>query len=463
MKHFNICSALIFSILAGIAPLSTNAYTLDNTLVKNASSSAVYYVNSDKRYAFPSEKIFFNWYDNFSDVKQISDAELASLPLAGNITYRPGSTLVKITTDPKVYAISRYGVLHWVMNEDLAKSFYGEKWNQKIMDVPDEFFTNYIVDADLVAANQFNANEEKALAGKPSDNIRPAAFTPSSLPQPIQTTAIPKISVSLSSNQAVMNQTVYVYASVTDNVSPITKITIYSEDTSTALATCLNTITCEYQFMVQNSPQQRKFYAEAMDDQGNVLNVPVENRPLLTVSQSSNLVQMQITLSSVVTGSSVQMTSDASMIQTITSHRIYALIPGEKYPVLWKDCGASTSCTDKTPFYRQTYLFSQVDANGQTYQSVPVQITTTGETPKPTITLISKPTPSQIEISIKPPTGEMIGLTSLVEGTTIEDSALAICEADCSLTLQISKPTDLTAFTYVGGKYEKSNTLNAAP
>ncbi len=464
MKYFFISFALLFSMIISLAPSASKAFAANGTLVKGASSAAVYYIHLDKRYAFPNEKIFFSWFSDFSGVTQISDSELAALPLSGNVTYRPGSTLIKITTDPKVYALSRYGVLHWVTSEILAKSLYGDKWNKKIADVPDEFFTNYLVNADLTAANQFNPNEEQALTPNPGENIRPSSFVPPALPAPSQTLKTPKLSVTLSSNQAVMNQTIYVYANVTDNVSPIVKIVIRAEDSSEILATCLNAVTCEYPYQVQIAPMQKRFYAEATDNQGLTLTTLTENRPLLSVASSSDQLQMQINPATVIVGGRANFISDASKIPAIISHRVFAIISGEKYPVLWKDCEALTICTASTPFYRPTYLYSQVNFDGQTYQSASVLADVTGgPAPKPTIVLISKPAPNQVEITIKPPAGEMIGLTSLVEGSTLEDKALALCEANCSLTLQISKPTDLTAFTYVGGKYEKSNTLNVAP
>lgn len=111
-----------------------------------ASLPTVYYCGTDgKRYGFPNEKTYFTWYSDFSKVVTISDAQLASIPLAGNVTYRPGVRLVKIASDPKTYAVSRGGLLRWVESEAIAISLYGSTWNKFIDDVPDVFFTNYKV------------------------------------------------------------------------------------------------------------------------------------------------------------------------------------------------------------------------------------------------------------------------------------------------------------------------------
>ena len=70
-----------------------------------------------KRYVFPNEATYKSWYSDFSGVVTISADELASYPLAANVVVRPGTKLVKITTDPKVYAVEANGVLRWVQTE----------------------------------------------------------------------------------------------------------------------------------------------------------------------------------------------------------------------------------------------------------------------------------------------------------------------------------------------------------
>lgn len=158
-RTLHIALALsVFSLALGFAP-ATHAAT-DGSLIKSSMDSSVYYVTSGKRYAFPNEKVFFSWYADFSGVATVSGAELASYPLAANVTYHPGSRLVKITTDPKVYAVSQYGTLRWVTTEQIAASLYGSSWNTKVDDVPDAFFTNYTIGAPIENASDYNVNAE---------------------------------------------------------------------------------------------------------------------------------------------------------------------------------------------------------------------------------------------------------------------------------------------------------------
>jgi hypothetical protein len=118
-------------------------------LIKMEGLSSVYYLgDDDKRYVFPNENTYFSWYGDFSSVVTISQSELESYPLGGNVTIRPGTYLVKITTDPKVYAVEKGGVLRHIPNENTARTLYGDNWADKVVDVPDSFFVNYTIDED---------------------------------------------------------------------------------------------------------------------------------------------------------------------------------------------------------------------------------------------------------------------------------------------------------------------------
>jgi hypothetical protein len=122
----------------------TTLYCTPGTLIKAFNFDTVYYCGRDgKRYVFLNERVFYSWFDDFSSLVDMSALDIARIPLGGNITYRPGSRMVKIESDPKVYAIARGGLLRWVMTEAVAEALYGPNWNQFIDDVPVSFWINY--------------------------------------------------------------------------------------------------------------------------------------------------------------------------------------------------------------------------------------------------------------------------------------------------------------------------------
>ncbi len=119
------------------------------SLIKGSLSSVYYCGANGKRYVFVNDRAYFSWYQDFSTIKTISDADLALIPLGGNITYRPGSRMIKIQSDPRVYVISRGGILRWVSSEAIAAALYGANWATMIDDVSDAFFVNYTVGAPI--------------------------------------------------------------------------------------------------------------------------------------------------------------------------------------------------------------------------------------------------------------------------------------------------------------------------
>lgn len=142
---------LLAFVLGGIPIHPAKATTLTaladvepGDLIRGESFSAVYYYGEDGfRYVFPNDRTYFTWFEDFDDVVWISDTDLGRIQIGGNVTYKPGVKMIKINTDPKVYAINEGGELWWVSSESAAVALYGDDWNTMIDDVPDGFFGNY--------------------------------------------------------------------------------------------------------------------------------------------------------------------------------------------------------------------------------------------------------------------------------------------------------------------------------
>jgi M6 family metalloprotease-like protein len=169
-------------------------------LIKGASSAAVYFVTQDgKRLAFPGESTFFTWYGDFSTVKSVSDGELASFPLGGLVTLRPGIKMVKIQSDPRVYAVARNGTLRWIEHEWLAAVIFGTDWNKKVVDVPDSLFINYKLGDPVNDRGQYWWFQERDAAPSiHAEHLAKASFAPT--PAPAATTGELVIEVSVTND-----------------------------------------------------------------------------------------------------------------------------------------------------------------------------------------------------------------------------------------------------------------------
>ncbi|NCT54617.1 hypothetical protein GW758_01505, partial [Candidatus Falkowbacteria bacterium] len=158
LRKFLNASVMVMTILAmsGLGMFTPNfakAAASAGDLIKMEGNTSVYYFDGAKRFVFPNEATYFSWYSDFSGVVTIPSSELQSYLLGGNVVMRPGTKLVKITTDPKVYAVEANGVLRHVQSEAQAIALYGTDWAKNVVDVPDAFFTNYTIGTALASGS----------------------------------------------------------------------------------------------------------------------------------------------------------------------------------------------------------------------------------------------------------------------------------------------------------------------
>lgn len=159
----SIITAIPSAQAASLTPL---ANVKAGDLIRGQSFTAVYYYGLDGfRYVFPNDKTYFTWYTNFDSVKWVSDADLTKIQIGGNVTYKPGARMIKINSDPRVYVISKGGLIRAINSEAVAKALYGALWNKMIDDVPDGFFSNYKLGGTIDDASMFSPSSEKAEAG----------------------------------------------------------------------------------------------------------------------------------------------------------------------------------------------------------------------------------------------------------------------------------------------------------
>ncbi len=134
--------------------------------IKSDSYSTVYQVTADcGRRVFMDEKTYFTWQDDFDSLVTVTDATLAELSLEGVMLPKAGVVLVKIQSDPKVYALgdgSTYTPdLQWVTSEDVAIELFGDDWADYVIDVEPTFFTKFGDGDDIEDADDFDADTDK--------------------------------------------------------------------------------------------------------------------------------------------------------------------------------------------------------------------------------------------------------------------------------------------------------------
>lgn len=139
------------------------------TRIKGSGPTVYLYANDGKRHTFPDERVYRSWYGGYDGIITLSDDVLAVLPLGKNVTYRPGVRLVKLMTDPKVYAVDREGMLRWVQTEETARALYGAEWARKVEDLPDTAFADYQTGTPISQSSDFRPDAERAEISNPSE------------------------------------------------------------------------------------------------------------------------------------------------------------------------------------------------------------------------------------------------------------------------------------------------------
>jgi len=157
---FTLAALLLTTLQVQIAAASEH---LNGKVVKLEDSSTLYYISDDgQRFVFPNQKTYHSWFSDFSDVAIVTVEELADYHLTGNIRYRPGVLLVKIQTDPRVYAVGQNGQLRWIASESVARKLYGAFWSELIDDISPAFFVNYLTGDVIDDEDDFNPQDETA-------------------------------------------------------------------------------------------------------------------------------------------------------------------------------------------------------------------------------------------------------------------------------------------------------------
>ncbi|RJR31182.1 hypothetical protein C4569_03060 [Candidatus Parcubacteria bacterium] len=171
-------AAVIFVFLSNFFPKASLGAI---NLVKSRESQTVYYLDGlGFRHPFPNFITYKSWYgDDFSKITTVSKEFLATFPLAKNITIRSGKYLVKVQSDPKVYAVEPGGLLRHIQNDEIARALYGSSWEKKVVDLPEIFFDNYKIGSpikhtwDIPEGVVYKIQGESKYYWKENDTIRP--------------------------------------------------------------------------------------------------------------------------------------------------------------------------------------------------------------------------------------------------------------------------------------------------
>lgn len=130
-----------------------------NSLPSDPCRAVYFYGEDGYRHAFPNESTFFTWYEDFDDVITISKDEMNEIPLGRNVTYRPGSVLIKFASDSTIYAIEEPNYLREYTSTSLLRSDYGSDYSSVVVTLPDYLFSSYRTGSDIDSSADFDRTD----------------------------------------------------------------------------------------------------------------------------------------------------------------------------------------------------------------------------------------------------------------------------------------------------------------
>lgn len=145
-----------------------------SSVVTTKNGSLYWYAKDKKRYVFPNIQTFETWFPKTAEqptIYKVKPEQLVSLLIGGNVTYRPGVKLIKLKTDPKIYAVSIGGYARWIPDQKIIEAIYGSSWQDKIDEIPDAFFVNYSFKSEIKTPSDYNPEEEMRKARTVDDTL----------------------------------------------------------------------------------------------------------------------------------------------------------------------------------------------------------------------------------------------------------------------------------------------------
>lgn len=440
-----IVSPLMSLSAQALSPLPP--YT--NSLIRIDGNQTVYWRATDgKRYVFPNARTFYSWFapEELSRVITISPSEMGNIMIGGNVTYRPGVRLVKVTTDPRVYAVGRYGTLRWVTSEALAQQLYGQNWAQQVDDVPDEFFINYRIGDPIYTASQYNVQFELGQARSPSDNIS----TNSQWPNPPQNPPLSGfVNFSINNTVANLGDTIVLSGNAL-NVGELAQnmtISLINRTTGQTLRSCVGILPCTYNLYVDqsvlNAGSSQNFYARVTSINGGALNSSDSNVQFRGTNANLPGTSMEVTFSRTEARVGENFNVTASIFPQSTGAPYYTIRIYDQWNVLQHTCINVRTCVLQqvlpyTTDANRSYYATATADNGQRLTS-------------PTRTIVIQPSGSQnarlgnSQLSLGLSSNSAITVTpnlTVANGTEVRVSA--------SIQPALSNPTGVSIKFYDG-------------
>jgi hypothetical protein len=117
----------------------------DGQTFKGEHYDTIYLLEDGKRRPFLNESTYFTWWTNFDQIRTVSDSTLLAYPIGSAMLPKPGSILLQIESDSKVYISEEPNILHQIADDDTAQMLLGSAWQAFVFHLPSTIFSHYLI------------------------------------------------------------------------------------------------------------------------------------------------------------------------------------------------------------------------------------------------------------------------------------------------------------------------------
>lgn len=264
LKRLTLMLAAIMPIAALAAPISAQAATPPALLkwtapVPGMNSYTYWYDPNGGRYVFLSDAAIMSWYpDAASRVQETPVVELAKIPLKGTMSHKPASRLIRFSSSPRIYAVTRYGLLRWLTTENIVAALYGENWKASVDEISVADYPVYRFASPVTDEAEYAKSDLLFEITNPSQNI-PSARPPESF----------KGSVALKSDKssALVGQTLTLTANVSNPQTAWQNLTLrFYDGANQVIKTCKGAVACQHTLNVTGPLGNQTYVARAFNE-----------------------------------------------------------------------------------------------------------------------------------------------------------------------------------------------------
>jgi len=146
----------------GISPITglpeaTDMVTVGD-LIRGDQYPTVYYVDANfLRHPFQDAQTYLTYNSTWNIVRTVTGATLSTLTIGKPMLPKAGVVLVKIVSDPRVYALQTDSItgatlLRWIPSESVAITLYGSAWADYVIDLAPTLYTQFGHGADMTSS-----------------------------------------------------------------------------------------------------------------------------------------------------------------------------------------------------------------------------------------------------------------------------------------------------------------------